>query len=85
MINYQSDIVVRLKSWPFDAERIMKITDNNRAEIIQTYTKSTIDCMDFQQLWDYAYDGVVNNLSKYTNEELEKEIGEFSPEILENV
>jgi hypothetical protein len=63
----------------------MKVTDNNRTEIIQTYTQSTIDCMDFQQLWEYAYDGVMNNLNKYTNEELEKEIGEFSPEILENI
>ena len=62
-----------------------KVTDNNRAEIIQAYTQSTIDCMDFQQLWDYAYDGIVNNLKEYTNEQLENEISDYYPDLLENV
>ena len=60
-----------------------KITDNNRTELIDKYTKNTIDCMDFQQLWEYAYDGVVKNLNNYSNDELEKEITEFFPELLE--
>jgi hypothetical protein len=58
----------------------MKITDNNRAEIIKIYVQSII-----LNRWNRTYDSIVNDLNKYTNEELEKEIGEFSPEILENI
>jgi hypothetical protein len=62
----------------------MKITDNNRAKIIESYARSGISRL-LSQLWWNAYDTLVNDLNKYTNEELEKEIGEFSPENLENI
>ena len=63
---------------------MIKITDKNRQQIIYDYAQITLDSMDFQQLWDYAHSGIVGNLENYTNAELQEEIEQTFPEILEN-
>ena len=60
-----------------------KVTDKNRDKIIQKYIHATLDSMDFQALWDFAYDGIASNVQSYSNEELTEEILNNFPEILE--
>lgn len=62
---------------------MIKVTDKNREQIIDTYASYVIDNMDFQSLWEFARDGIVKNLKEYTTEQLEGEIKEYYPEILE--
>ena len=57
--------------------KINKVTDKNREEYIAKYAEDSVDSLDFSALWEYAYGGVYENLKKYTNEELEKEMTEF--------
>ena len=61
-----------------------KVTDDNRRKIIFDYAEMTLDSMDFQELWDYAHSGMMANLENYTNAELQEEIEQVFPEILEN-
>lgn len=62
----------------------MKITEENKDNIIDNYATMLIDGMDFHSLWEFARDGIVKNLKDYSIEQLETEIKEFYPEILEN-
>jgi hypothetical protein len=61
----------------------MKITDNNRKEIIEKYIRQSIDSMDLDALVSVVYDTMDTNLSKYTNAELENEISDYYPDLLE--
>ena len=61
------------------------ITDNNRADITHSYIRAIVDAMDIDALVEIAMDTIGSNLEEYTNEQLENEVGETFPEILENI
>jgi hypothetical protein len=61
---------------------MITVTDKNREDIIRVYASSILDSMDFQSLWDFAYEQLVESKDLMDNEPLENEIKEFYPEIL---
>lgn len=63
---------------------MIMVTDKNREEILDKYSEYILDGMDFQSLWELAYDSIRNSKDLMENEALENEILELYPEILEN-
>jgi hypothetical protein len=62
----------------------MIVTDKNREKIIEQYTQYLLDNMDFQSLWELAYDSIRNSKDLMENEALESEILELYPSVLED-
>lgn len=60
------------------------ITDKNREEIIERYTQYLLDNMDFQSLWELAYESIYNSKDLMDNKPLEDEILEYCPQILKD-
>lgn len=63
---------------------MIKITDKNRQQIIYAYAEAILGNMNWDTMKDYAHSGIVNDLEKNSNEELEKTINEFDPCLLED-
>jgi len=61
----------------------MKINDENRSKMIEDYVGNIVDSMDTKTLCQLAYDFLVQDKSSYTNEQLETEILDYYPELLE--
>lgn len=61
----------------------MKITSENRESIVDAYVNRVLDEMDTNTLMQLAYDLLCKDKESYTNEELETEINEYYPDILE--
>lgn len=59
------------------------VTDKNRDVIIESYSSRVLDDMDFDTLYAFAYEQLVENLESMDNEPLENQILELYPEILE--
>jgi uncharacterized UPF0160 family protein len=62
---------------------MITVTDKNRDDIIKNYASSILDSMDFDTLYAFAYEQLVESKDLMDNEPLENEIKEFYPEILE--
>lgn len=62
---------------------MIKVTDKNRDEIIDKYAEYLLDGMDFQELWELAYNHIHDSKELMDNEPLEQEILDYYPEILE--
>jgi hypothetical protein len=62
----------------------MKITGENRADITSTYCHRLLDDMDFDTLYSFAYQMLVDNKEGLTNKMLEEQITDYYPDILEN-
>lgn len=62
---------------------MIKVTDKNRDSIIKNYANRLLDDMDFDTLYNLAYDMLVENKSGYNNRTLESEILEYYPDVLE--
>ena len=69
-------------SWPNGPLPPM-VTDKNRDVIIQSYASRILDDMDFETLYVFAYENLVDSKSLMDNEPLEQEILDIYPEILE--
>lgn len=63
---------------------MIMVTDKNREEILNKYSEYILDGMDFQSLWELAYDSIRNNKDLMENEALESEILDYYPALLEN-
>jgi hypothetical protein len=63
---------------------MIQVTDKNREKILDQYAESVLDGMDFQSLWELAYNHIRDSKDLMENEALENEILELYPEILEN-
>jgi len=61
----------------------MKITDNNRPDITSVYCRRLLDDMDFNTLYSFAYQMLVDNKSGLTNKMLEEQIVDYYPNLLE--
>ena len=62
---------------------MITVTDKNREDIIRVYASSILDSMDFDTLYSWAYEKLVESKDLMDNIPLEDEIKEFYPEILE--
>jgi hypothetical protein len=65
-------------------KEIIKVDDNNRVDITSVYCHRLLDDMDFDTLYTFAYQMLVDNKSGLTNEMLEEQIVDYYPDILEN-
>lgn len=63
---------------------MIMVTDKNREEILDKYVESVLDNMDFQSLWELAYDSIRDSKDLMENEALENEILELYPSVLED-
>lgn len=61
---------------------MVNVTDKNRDDIIRVYASSILDSMDFDTLYSWAYEKLVESKDLMDNVPLENEILEFYPEIL---
>jgi len=61
---------------------MITVTDKNRDDIIRVYASSILDSMDFDTLYSWAYEKLVESKDLMDNIPLEDEIKEFYPEIL---
>ena len=55
----------------------------DRETLTKSYIEAIIDGMDHKDLWQFVYDTIENNLETYTDEELETEIKDYYPHLLE--
>jgi hypothetical protein len=62
---------------------MIMVTDKNRDVIIESYSSRLLDDMDFDTLYAFAYEQLVESKRLMDNEPLENEILEYFPEILE--
>jgi len=60
------------------------VTDKNRQEITSDYCHRLLDDMDFNTLYTFAYQMLVDNKSGLTNKMLEEQITDYYPDLLEN-
>lgn len=63
----------------------MKVTNKNRKKITGDYCNQLLDNMDFDTLYCFAFDMLVDSKNELTNKELEVEITEYYPNLLENI
>ena len=62
----------------------MKVTNENRADITSAYCHRLLDDMDFDTLYNFAYQMLEDNKSGLTNKMLEEQITEYYPDLLDN-
>jgi len=60
------------------------VDDNNRQDITSVYCRRLLDDMDFDTLYNFAYQMLVDNKSGLTNKMLEEQIIDYYPDLLEN-
>lgn len=63
---------------------MIMVSDKNRDDIIRSYAHRLLDDMDFDTLYAFAYEQLVESKGLMDNEPLENEIIEIYPEILED-
>ena len=63
----------------------MKITAENRQAIINEYINCIYEGMDMDDLFHFVADTIDHQLEDYTDEQLETEIAEYYPHLLEEV
>lgn len=61
----------------------MIVTDKNRDDIIDKYATYLLDSMDFQAVWELAYESIYNSKDLMDNKPLEDEIIDYYPNLLE--
>lgn len=63
---------------------MIKVTDSNRDDIIRVYAHRLLDDMDWDTLYSFAYERLVDSKDLMDNIPLENEIKDYCPDILEN-
>lgn len=63
---------------------MIQVTDKNREDIIRSYAHRLLDDMDWDTLYSFAYERLVESKDLIDNEPLEQEILEYYPEVLED-
>ena len=62
---------------------MIMVIDKNRDVIIQSYASRLLDDMDFDTLYAFAYEQLIESKGLMDNEPLEVEILEYFPDFLE--
>jgi hypothetical protein len=60
------------------------VDDKNRADITSVYCHRLLDDMDFDTLYNFAYQMLEDNKSGLTNKMLEDQILDYYPDLLDN-
>ena len=60
------------------------VDDKNREKITNIYCNRLLDDMDFSTLYCFAFDMLKDSKSGITNEQLENQIIDYYPDLLEN-
>lgn len=55
----------------------------DRDKITEKYASQVVESMDVDSLVEFAYDTIVENLNKYTIQELIEEVEEYDPDLLD--
>ena len=55
----------------------------NRDQLQNDYIESIIDGMDHKTMYQFVYDTIDQNLETYSDEELQTEVKDYYPELLE--
>lgn len=63
---------------------MINIDYTNREDIIKSYSHRLLDDMDWDSLYTFAYETLVENKSRLNNTSLENEIKNYYPELLED-
>lgn len=63
---------------------MINIDHTNREDVIKSYSHRLLDDMDFDTLYVFAYETLVENKSRLNNTSLENEIKGYYPELLED-
>lgn len=63
---------------------MINVTDSNRMDIIRSYSHELLDSMDWDSLYTFAYEQLVQSKESMTNGDLEHEIRNYCPEILDD-
>jgi hypothetical protein len=61
---------------------MIMVTDKNRDDIIRVYAHRLLDDMDFDTLYSFAYERLLDSKDLMENEPLEQEILGYCPDIL---
>jgi uncharacterized protein YfbU (UPF0304 family) len=62
---------------------LIKITDKNKEAILLNYCQYVLDNMDLHTILESAYNNIKDNKNLMSNQDLEYEILQIYPEILE--
>jgi len=60
------------------------VTDENRDDITSIYCDHLLEDMDFDTLYNFAHQMLVDNKSGLTNKMLEEQINDYYPGLLDN-
>jgi hypothetical protein len=63
---------------------MIKITQENRTDIIKSYCHELLNNMDFDTLYSFAHYMLVDNKESLNNHDLELEIMNYSPHVLDD-
>jgi hypothetical protein len=63
---------------------MIMVTDKNRDDIIRVYAHRLLDSMDFDTLYSFAYERIIDSKDLTDNEPLENEILASYPDILDS-
>jgi hypothetical protein len=64
-------------------KKMIKVTDENRNVIMDSYVSRLLDDMDFDSLYSFAYDMLKDGKSGLSNDQLTDQIFDYCPDILE--
>jgi hypothetical protein len=80
-----SNPIVRIKpgALVMQKEKII-VDDKNRVDITSIYCHRLLDDMDFNTLYNFAYQMLVDNKGGLTNKMLEDQILDYYPDLLDN-
>ena len=66
-------------------QKEIMVTDKNREEIIKSYVQRLLDDMDFDTIYTFVYETLVDSKDLMDNIALENEIKDYYPELLDEI
>jgi len=63
---------------------MIDVTDENRKDIIRAYASELLDGMDWDTLYSFAYEKIVESKESMDNSSLKNEIKDYCPNVLED-
>lgn len=63
---------------------MIDVTDENRKDIIRAYASELLDGMDWDALYSFAYEKIVESKESMDNSSLKNEIKDYCPNVLED-
>lgn len=60
------------------------MTIQNRSDLIDSYCRASLECMSGRDLERFFLDVVAERLEELSDEELQSEVSDFNPELLQS-